>query len=136
MLFFHLILVVLNCACWSCIYFMSPPLVFCFFHLILVVLNCACWSCISCVCVFFFILVFHVTDHVIHFRFFCILQVMNQISKVTRECWAQNPKARLPILRVKKTLSQLLKSVQLLSKQDKALKIENLDKIENLEKSC
>ncbi|XP_070185619.1 activin receptor type-1-like [Littorina saxatilis] len=54
--------------------------------------------------------------------------VLNQVSKVARECWSQNPKARLPILRVKKTLSQLLKSVQLLTQQDKALKIENLEK--------
>ncbi|XP_076456908.1 activin receptor type-1-like [Babylonia areolata] len=56
--------------------------------------------------------------------------VMNQVSKVMRECWAQNPKARLPILRVKKTLSQVLKSVELLtnSSQDRGLKIENLEK--------
>ncbi|KAL8580602.1 hypothetical protein ACOMHN_046805 [Nucella lapillus] len=57
--------------------------------------------------------------------------VMNQVSKVMRECWAQNPKARLPILRVKKTLSQLLKSLALLtnsSLQDRGLKIENLEK--------
>nr|KAG5714922.1 hypothetical protein BaRGS_000410 [Batillaria attramentaria] len=54
--------------------------------------------------------------------------VMNQMTKVMKECWAQNPKARLPILRVKKTLYQLLNTVQLQRKEEKSLKIENLEK--------
>ncbi|XP_025101817.1 activin receptor type-1-like [Pomacea canaliculata] len=54
--------------------------------------------------------------------------LMSQMSKLMKECWAQNPKARLPILRVKKTLFQLLNSWQLQRKEDRNLKIENLEK--------
>ncbi|KAL3854908.1 hypothetical protein ACJMK2_014143 [Sinanodonta woodiana] len=52
--------------------------------------------------------------------------ILNQLSRVIRECWNQNPKARLPMLRVKKTLSTLLE-------QAHALKLEHLkDKITNI----
>lgn len=38
---------------------------------------------------------------------FFLLQTLNQVSRVIRECWNQNPRARLTVLRLKKTLRKL-----------------------------
>lgn len=39
-------------------------------------------------------------------------QILLLMSKVIQECWTCNPKARLTILRIKKTLNQLLNQPQ------------------------
>lgn len=38
---------------------------------------------------------------------FLFFQILSGLGKVMRECWHQNPNARLPALRVKKTLIKL-----------------------------
>ncbi|XP_071103761.1 activin receptor type-1-like isoform X1 [Haliotis cracherodii] len=54
--------------------------------------------------------------------------IMVQMSKLMKECWAQNPKARLPMLRVKKTLYTMVRSQEI---EEKCLKIEDSKHIEN-----
>lgn len=39
--------------------------------------------------------------------FFLISQILAAISKVMKECWYQNPAARLTALRIKKTLANI-----------------------------
>lgn len=43
---------------------------------------------------------------------FVFSQILLLMSKVIQECWTCNPKARLTILRIKKTLNQLLNQPQ------------------------
>lgn len=43
---------------------------------------------------------------------FVFPQILLLMSKVIQECWTCNPKARLTILRIKKTLNQLLNQPQ------------------------
>lgn len=38
------------------------------------------------------------------------LQVLHQVSRVMKECWYQNPSARVTMLRVKKTLAKIMAS--------------------------
>ena len=44
---------------------------------------------------------------IIHFSLFLLFQTMTQMVKLMRECWFQNPSARLTMLRVKKTLAKI-----------------------------
>lgn len=46
-----------------------------------------------------------------HGGYFCF-QVLNVMTKVIRECWNENPSARLTALRVKKTLSKLMDTLK------------------------
>lgn len=40
--------------------------------------------------------------------FTAFLQVMSKMAKIMRECWYENSAARLPALRVKKSIANLL----------------------------
>lgn len=39
-------------------------------------------------------------------------QILSQLSRVMRECWNQKPRARLTVLRLKKTLRKLWEDAQ------------------------
>ena len=55
--------------------------------------------------VFFFVLILDIIQS-INF-FFEIFQQLKALSKVMKECWYENPGARLTALRIKKTLAAL-----------------------------
>ena len=59
---------------------------------------------------------------------FCHFQILCQMSRVIRECWNQNPKARLTALRLKKTLKKLLESLE----EEKSEKLIKNKLIENM----
>ncbi|XP_050418351.2 activin receptor type-1 [Patella vulgata] len=52
-------------------------------------------------------------------------EILMHMAKLMKECWAQNPKARLPMLRVKKTLGSLLAKAEKLN--DEKIKIAPTD---------
>jgi len=68
---------------------------------------------------------FVISTYYVIFVYF--IKIVNTVVATMRECWHANPNARLPALRVKKTLSKLMKqNATDHSPQDKSLTTEQL----------